>query len=169
MPEKRASLRRTVLLSLRVISAQTGQLPHHDLLSKICDKTGSSPGYEPTLPPAALPTAQPRGHMTARYPVQNTRYERGLLLVRKVTVTASPCTGCAHHAHSRTGCSRLRRGRLAFATLLPFLRAAVAVPPHALQGKSHPALGQPAGMRGTARRPVPRGRMAYPCSRTREI
>jgi len=47
----------------------------------------------------------------------------------KVTVTASPCTGWAHHAQGRTGCPCRHHGRVTFALLLPFRRSTGVTPP----------------------------------------
>jgi len=47
----------------------------------------------------------------------------------KVTVTASPCTGWAHHAQGRTGCPCRHHGRVTFALFLPFRRSMGVTPP----------------------------------------
>src|SRR4029453_4140304 len=59
-----------------------------------------------------------RGQMTSRYLYRHATWNGACPLSGKVTVTASPCTGLAHHAHGRTEFSCLFRGRLAFAMLL---------------------------------------------------
>jgi len=62
------------------------------------------------------------GHMTARYWSRHATWKVTCALSGKVTVTASPCTGWAHHAQGWTGCPCLCRGRVAFALFLPFRR-----------------------------------------------
>ncbi len=69
------------------------------------------------------------GHMTARYWSRHPTWKVACSLSGNVTVTASPCTGLAHHTHSRTGCPCLFRGRLTFAMLPPLLRFAVVETP----------------------------------------
>jgi hypothetical protein len=64
--------------------------------------------------------------MRARYWYRHPTWNVACSLSGNVTVTASPWTGLAHHAQGRTACPCLLRGRLAFAMLLPFLRAALA-------------------------------------------
>src|SRR5882724_7895185 len=89
------------------------------------------------------------GHMTARYWYRHATWNVACSLSGKVTVTASPCTGLAHHAHGRTGFSRLLRGRLAFVMLLPFMRSALAEtstrPPLKSPGQPYEGTGPAAG------------------------
>src|SRR5712691_1008333 len=83
------------------------------------------------------------GHMTARYWYRHATWNVACSLSGKVTVTASPCTGWAHHTQGRTGFPCLLRGRLAFAMLLSFMRS----PGNAfrlVREHEHTPLGQPA-------------------------
>jgi len=59
------------------------------------------------------------GHMTARYRYKHATWNVACALSGKVTVTASPCTGLAHHAHAPAWLTFTRRGRLAFAIGFP--------------------------------------------------
>src|SRR5712691_688372 len=83
------------------------------------------------------------GHMTARYWYRHATWNVACSLSGKVTVTASPCTGVAHHAQGRTGFPCLLRGRAAFAMLLPFMCSATAKPP------TRPAPRPPPGHAGS--------------------
>src|SRR5262249_28188370 len=103
----------------------------------------------------------------------------------KVTVTASPYTGCVHHAQDRTGCTCRRRGRLTFAMLRPFRAPLWAhvltpvtgnAPPH-MPGACRCSLGSASGRPGVAQEPydpreegirivVDRGRAFRPCADT---
>src|SRR4029450_5954454 len=70
-----------------------------------------------------------RGHITSRYLYRHATWNVACSLSGKVTVTASPCTGLAHHAHGRTAFPCLFRERLAFAMLLSFMHSAMTEPP----------------------------------------
>ena len=110
------------------------------------------------------------GHIMARYWSRHATWNVACALSGKVTVTASPCTGWVHHAQDRTGCACLRRGRLTFAMLRPFLHPAVGTFPHARHRERLPdtpgacsrSLGSASGRPGAAKSPVTLGRMAYP-------
>jgi hypothetical protein len=78
----------------------------------------------------------------------------------KVTVTASPCTGCAHHAQDRPGDAGRCSGRAALARCLPFLRSTRVKPFRACQ------MMRPCGrLRALPTRQRPR----VPCSPTGEV
>lgn len=111
-----------------------------------------------------------RGHITARYRSRHATWNVTCTLSGKVTVTASPCTGWVHQAQDRTGCACLRRGRLTFAILRPFLRSAVgtrSTHPHwerllATPGACLRSLRSASGRPGTARGSVILRRRTYP-------
>jgi hypothetical protein len=74
------------------------------------------------------------GHMTARYWSRHAIWKVTCALSGKVTVTASPCTGSAHHAQGRTGGLCRCPGRVALALCLPFLRSTGVTPPRGWRG-----------------------------------
>ena len=73
------------------------------------------------------------GHMTARYWSRHATWKVTCALSGKVTVTASPGTGCAHHVQGRTGSVCRDPGRMAFPRCLPFLRSMSVTPPKGCQ------------------------------------
>ena len=64
-----------------------------------------------------------KGHITARYWSRHATWKVACALSGKVTVTASPYTGCVHQAQGRTRSRCRHRGRVAFAILRPVLSA----------------------------------------------
>ena len=90
-----------------------------------------------------------RGHRTARYWSRHATWKVTCALSGKVTVTASPCTGWAHHAQDRTGCPCRHQGRVTFALLLPFRRSTRVKPPTRPGPETPPAHAE-------SMRPLPR-------------
>jgi hypothetical protein len=76
------------------------------------------------------------GHMTARYWSRHATWKVTCALSGKVTVTASPCTGCVHHAQARTGYACRCPGRVASALCLPFLCSTSVKPPRGCRGRA---------------------------------
>jgi hypothetical protein len=69
------------------------------------------------------------GHMRARYWSRHATWKVTWALSGKVTVAASPWTGCAHHAQGWTGDACRCPGCVALVLCLPFLRSTSVKPP----------------------------------------